>query len=489
MLIKICRYVCGSLLLVVGIVTIAHSGALSGMFRFLSPDGIIHPSTLLELRLLLASLAPVGLVLVFYPHLLRVLAVLDRVFKAMPMQRFLLGIFSTGLLLRVAVVLFIPLRLYIDYGAYDELAWTWAEQGGYYNGNYYTGYWPPGYPFFLSRLYWLFGHHPVAGAIANVILSLAIAWLSYVLTRRVFGERIARWALVLMMFFPSQILFVNLLTSEMVFTPLFLASLWLFLVFERRFRGRWVYCVAGGILLGLATLTRALTQVYWILLAPLWYFQTDRASRALRNLVLAVIGMLLVLTPWIYRNYERVGRARISTNGGINLYIGNHPGAGMGWNNDGADEYDTNDATLEKHIDRVAGRRGFEYILAHPVAFVKRGVFKVAYFYAVDLTGVHYELIQAAENERTDGYVILSWVQQCYYLLVLLAGAMGLLFVYFRRREYRSAGGYLMWVTILFWTAVHFVFFGHGRFHFPIMPMFCAFAALFIVDRLSRKAL
>jgi hypothetical protein len=39
-----------------------------------------------------------------------------------------------------------------------------------------------------------------------------------------------------------------------------------------------------------------------------------------------------------------------------------------------------------------------------------------------------------------------------------------------------------LWVTILFWTAVHFVFFGHARFHFPIMPIVATFAALYIVQ-------
>ena len=186
-----------------------------------------------------------------------------------------------------------------------------------------------------------------------------------------------------------------------------------------------------------------------------------------------------MVTPWIARNYQAVGRARVSTNGGINLMIGNNPGSGMGWIPVDTVEFNTHDATREAYIDSVGARRGWAFIQQNPLAFLKRGILKVGYFYAGDLTGIHYQMKEAAEKSRLDWSVFMAVLSQCYYVMVLFFGALGL-FVYLRGTR-RSPGGYVLWATILFWTVVHFLFFGHARFHFPIMPMFAIFAALYIV--------
>jgi 4-amino-4-deoxy-L-arabinose transferase-like glycosyltransferase len=385
-----------------------------------------------------------------------------------------------GLALRLIAVALLDIPMYIDYQGYDELAWSWAERGGYYNGELLTGYYPVGYPFFLSRLYLLFGHAPMAGVMANVLLSLVISFLSYLIARRVFGEQPARWSVLIMLFFPSQILFVNLLASEMVFTPLFLLSLWLILAaLERSDRQYWLL-IAGGVALGLATLTRSLTQAYWVVLIPMWYRQTCTLSRTARNCLLLLFGLAIVVTPWIVRNQSVVGRAAVSTNGGINFMIGNNPASGMGWIEVDTVEFNTHDPTREAYIDSVGWRRGWRFIATDPLGFFKRGVMKVGYFFAGDLTGIHHQFIRAAENHRLDWSVVIALISQGYYVLVLLFGVLGLI-VYRRRLDHRSPAGYLMWATILFWVAVHFVFFGHARFHFPIMPMVAAWAALYIV--------
>jgi len=470
----------GAALLIVGILAVVFFDGMARLFHSISPDGVIHPSTLLELRVVLTSLGLVGLYLLFRDSAHRRLAGLDRAVNNMSPGAFLLRFFAAGLVLRVLVVAFMDIPMYIDYRGYDELAWAWAQMGGYYNGEHLTGYYPVGYPFFLSRLYLIFGHNPIAGAVANVFLSLAISYLSYLIARRVFDEKTARWTALIMLFFPSQILFVNLLASEMVFTPLFLLSILMILIAVERLSGRWWLLITAGVALGLATLTRGLTQVYWLLLVPVFYMRTRSGSKTARDTILMLLGFAVVVTPWILRNHHAVGRARISTNGGINFMIGNNPASGMGWIEVDTVEFNTHDATREAYIDSVGWQRGWAYIKAHPLRFFKRGLLKVGYFYAGDLTGIHYQFKQAAENDRLDWSVLAALISQGYYIMVLLFGALGLV-IYGRHRDCRSPGGYLLWMTILFWTGVHFVFFGHARFHFPIMPMVSAFAALYIV--------
>ena len=477
------RYLAVCVLIAIGTAAIAASQRITSLFLFASPDGSVSPESFLELRLILAAMLPLGLALLFARPLLAVATRLDAALAALSTRDFIWRTLALAFLLRLLVVAFLPINLYSDYGDYDQLALTWAREGCYCSEGQFTGYWPPGYPFFLSRLYFLFGHAPIAGALANVFLSLATALLTHVLARRAFGKRAARWALVLMAFFPSQVLFVNLLASEMVFTPLFLLALVLVTRSESGAKlPAWIPLVAGGVALGLATLTRSLTQVFWLLLPPVWYLRHRSVSRTALNTVLVLIGMTVVLTPWIVRNQIRIGRPGVSLNGGINLMIGNHPGSGMGWNEVDPVEFNTKDPALEPYIDREGARRGWDYIKSDPVAFAKRGLLKVGYLYAGDMAAVWYDLTRAAERDRLDGFVALAFVSQVYYLILLLTGLLGLL-RYFRHRPARGPTGYLLWVTIVFWTAVHFVFFGHARFHFPIMPVFCAFAALWFTSR------
>lgn len=473
------RQISGAALLLIGLTSALAFNKFVQWFFFISPDGDIGAATLLELRIVLASLGAIGFYLLFQGSIHRLLeSTHDRIQK-MPARNFLIVALSIGLFLRLIVVVCMEIPLYIDYQGYDELAWNWVQQGGYYNGDQLTGYYPVGYPFFLSRLYYLFGHAPLAGAIANIFLSLSIGWLSYRIAERIFDNKIARFCLIFMMLFPSQILFVNLLASELLFTPLFLLSLLLFLTDNTDRSRNWWLPFVGGVLLGLAVLTRALAQVYWLVLIPLFYLQSRSLKITATRTALMFAGLALVVTPWIVRNHQAVGRARVSTNGGINLMIGNNPGSGMGWIEVDTVEFNTHDASREAYIDSVGAKRGWAFIRQDPIAFLKRGVLKTGYFYSGDLTGIHYQMKQAAENSRHDWSVLLALLSQSYYLLVLFFGGAGL-FVYVRRRQW-SPGGYLLWGTILFWTAVHFVFFGHARFHFPIMPMVAIFASLYLV--------
>ena len=479
------RQISGAALLLIGLTAAVAFEKIAEWFFFISPDGDIGAASILELRLVMASLGVIGFYLLLKGSLHGLLKSVHHLIGRLPAANFLIIALSLGFLLRLIVVLCMEIPLYIDYQGYDELAWAWVQQGGYYNGDHLTGYYPVGYPYFLSRLYYLFGHAPLAGVIANVFLSLSIGWLSYRIAGRIFDEKTARWCLIIMMFFPSQVLFVNLLTSELLFTPLFLLSLLLFLPGKTPKRAYWWLPFVGGVLLGLATLTRALTQAYWLVLIPVFFLQSRSLKTTAMRTVLMLAGLTLVVTPWIVRNHQTVGRARVSTNGGINLMIGNNPGSGMGWIEVDTVEFNTHDATREAYIDSVGGQRGWAFIRQDPIAFLKRGVLKIGYFYAGDLTGIHYQMKKAAENSRLDWSVLIAMLSQGYYIMVLLFGGVGL--ILYARSGRRSPGGHLLWVTILFWTAVHFVFFGHARFHFPIMPMVATFAALYIVRTVERS--
>jgi len=152
----------------------------------------------------------------------------------------------------------------------------------------------------------------------------------------------------------------------------------------------------------------------------------------------------------------------------------------MGYNKYLADEYEVNNPLYEAYVDSSSWNRAWNYIADNPGTFLYRGVIQVGYFYATDVDPVWFGLMEAADQSKTNYAVILGFFTQSYYLLLLLAALIGV-WVFLRSdRVVRNPGGFLLLAIIVYWTAIHFVFYGMGRYHFPIMPMICAFAALFI---------
>jgi 4-amino-4-deoxy-L-arabinose transferase-like glycosyltransferase len=472
-------------MLLVGIVALVWFNGIGNLFLFLSPDGVVEPFMMLMLKLLLISLGMIGLLLVFHGYAFKLLLQINLWITKLDKRSFLLTFLTTGFLLRLGVVLFMPFHIWDYYQSYDELAWQWATDGGYYNGEGLTAYRPPGYPFFLSRLYLLFGHVPLLGAVANIFLGTAIVLLAYLIARKTWNESIARWTMLIMTFFPSQVLFTNLLASEMLFTPLFLLSILLFVEVGKNVAARWPLAAAGGVLLGLASLTRAISKYYLILIVLYWIMQTRDIKRTLRLGLIALTGFALVVTPWMIRNYYAVGSASICTSTGINLFIGNQPGSGMGYNRDIVEQFNADNTATEAYVDSVTWHRAWDYIFQQPWAFVKRGVIKLGFFYAVDFDALQYGLIGAADKSAANHCVYLALPTESYYLVILVLACLGVV-IYSTHPHLRNPAGYLLLTTILYWSAIHFLFYGNGRYHFPIVPMLAAFAALSIFNRLKK---
>ena len=477
------RNIIGMALLLSGVAVLFAFESLGSIFLFLSPDGQVSPFMWLLLKIFLISLGVVGALMLMFPRLLRFAARIDRWIVTTNSRRLLWRALAIAFLLRLLAVAVMPFHLWGDYQCYDDLGRQWADSGAYSIGGHLTAYWPPGYPFWLSRLYLMFGHEPLAGVLANVLLGTATVLLSYLLIRRLWGERIGRWTLLVMAVFPSQVLFTNVLASEMLFTPLFLAAI-LFFVIGSRTERWWLPVMTGGVILGLATLTRTVTALLLIPITLYWLAEKKNWSGAGFRLVLALTGFLLVTTPWMVRNYHAVGKVCLSTNSGVNLFIGNQPGSGMGYNQQAVEQLDLSDPTQEARVDGQAARQAWDYIAERPMAFVSRGVAKTAYLFATDIDPLDFVLQPAGDNRSRAGWVVLAVVTQSYYVTVLLLAIVALPII-LRSKIHRRGPTTLVLSTLGYWTVLHFVFFAVGRFHFPLVPLLAALAVVALAYRID----
>jgi 4-amino-4-deoxy-L-arabinose transferase-like glycosyltransferase len=210
----------------------------------------------------------------------------------------------------------------LDAAFYHVWARSLAEGRGDFQGPYFLG---PLYPHVLALLYRIFG--PAAGGVRLVqtVLGLLDVALVHGLARRLFGFRAGIVAGLVLALYGPLAFFEGLLLVEALLTTLVLASAWVLLV------PSWPAPVRGasaGALLALASLGRA--TVLLVLPVALWSMArrggAAPSGRPAARALAAALACLLVLAPVLVRN-ARQGALALTTNGGVNLYAGNSPGA------------------------------------------------------------------------------------------------------------------------------------------------------------------
>jgi 4-amino-4-deoxy-L-arabinose transferase-like glycosyltransferase len=458
----------------------------------LSADGVIQAHSWLGLRIILLGCILPGLSLLALEALLGGLRRLQEGIEGLSERRFLVLLLVGAGVLRLAAILVLPLHQFADYKLYDELAQLWVAHGYYTDGSGPTSFWPPGYPFFLSRIYMIFGHQPQAAVICNLILSVGIVYLGYRLCRVAFDEITARWAAVILAVFPSQILFVNITGSEVLFALLFVLGLcvWYVGVCDtplRRGTWWWVSAPVAGVALGCATHVRTVALMMPVLFVVAAIGRRLIDARWWARWSLLVIVMAALLVPWVIRNHEQLGRATLATNAGFNFYVGNNPNSAMGYNQPDTTILYQGSWANEAHDDSAGYALGWEYIRAKPLAFVQRAVLKTAYLLLSDTEGLAYQIIDAAARGRMDRFIWLAVIAQGFHLTFMLAFLAGAILTLRSWREMTVAAR-LFAITIAYWLIVHAVFFGDGRYRFPIVPLLAGFAGMWIVQMVKRRS-
>jgi len=168
----------------------------------------------------------------------------------------------------------------------------------------------PGYPVFLSMLFRIFGYGLVPAQCANLLLSLLVVWgMVRILSR--LSKRHSVWLAgsLLFLLHPATII----VESRGGFELLFMALLvWFMVAFLRALDDdRTVSYLLAGAVLGGAVLTRSAPMLFPLALLP-YLLLVDRGRttpyKVARNLAVLVGAMVVVLSPWIIRNYHLSGR-------------------------------------------------------------------------------------------------------------------------------------------------------------------------------------
>jgi tetratricopeptide (TPR) repeat protein len=214
----------------------------------------------------------------------------------------------------------------IDAQVYDRLARRVAQAGpGVLETPFYQ---PPLYPLLLGAVYASAEGHPMAPRIFQSLLGVGTVGLLLLLTPLAGGRRrAAYWAAFLLagygpaLYFEGELLPVTLVLTTST------AAILLFLAADGPSARRW-HLPLAGLLLGLSIATRP-TGILLAGAAAAWWVAPRGARLARTRALLPAAALLLaIVLPFTAANRYHGGETvLISTNGGINLYLGNGTGA------------------------------------------------------------------------------------------------------------------------------------------------------------------
>ena len=392
--------------------------------------------------------------------------------------RFVTACLLLGIVLRLIWIALVDAEQVSDFGYYYQLATNLASGKGYSLNGIPTGYWPIGYPAFLSALFYLTGPVALVGKLANVLLSTGVIYVTYLLSKRWFqSELAARVALCILCFLPNHIAYSSLLSSEILF--IFLVALGVLLLDAAENRtNQLLLC---GLVWGLATLTKPQAIVLPIIIL----FTLSNSRKAFVKSGLIIYGLVILLAaPWAARNYYVMGAAALSNTGGINLLDGNNPYA-TGSHNYSEDVNELlgdlrmtpSDYPLDaKEAPRDARAReiAVDYILHNPgrtLALLPR---KFIVLFLSDTEGVYYSLGMMAAGDDRPVVLAARALAELYYGFVLVLFLVSLPAILKPAIRAQLTGLAIVSFLIVLYLAL----FGNARYHFPMMPWLAIYAGI-----------
>ena len=243
-----------------------------------------------------------------------------------------------------------------------------------------TAFFPPGYPYFLGSVYFVFGREVASGRWANVVLGALTVLPAYYIATRFFSARVGLASALLVAATPALIFWTSSLLADTLFTLLVTTDMALLLRARVRERIDMWFVLAAGLVLGLAALVRG-QALFLIPCAIVWLALFSPKAQLLKGAALLCLSVVLVILPWTVRNALEMNQfVFISTNTGLNFRIGHAPYS------DGTLTVTTREFVLadspnlyefERYRNEEGLRRGLDYLVTHPLREIELSVRKV----------------------------------------------------------------------------------------------------------------
>lgn len=374
-------------------------------------------------------------------------------------------IVAVALVLRLLWALWVPAAPASDGILYDAFARSLAAGRGYaFPDGTLTAYWPVGTSAVYASLYRAFGTGPLVVAVFQAVLGAAIAGLTWRLAQRTFGRSVAGVSGWLVAVWPLLIEFTTIFASELLFIVLVLAALNVWISRQPR----WVYrMILWGVCVTAAAYVRPVALPLLVLL-PVSQGFVDRDWSALKSIVPAGCAAALLLIPWAWRNFELFhSLVLVSSNGGTNLWMGNHAGSSGGYT-----ELPERRFANEAERDRYYGHEALRYIRAHPAQYARLSMSRATMTYDRETIGIDWNASGLAPR-YTGVAPTLKVLSTAYWWSVLALGGAGFVLV-LAGPQWREA--WPMLTACCYFALFPVLTVGMDRYHIPLNPLLAILA-------------
>ncbi|WP_164473205.1 glycosyltransferase family 39 protein [Clostridium sp. E02] len=419
-------------------------------------------------------------------------------------------VLAAAFILRYAVILKFPMEPASDYKTYYEIAemlknGTLQDKGeGYCN---YIAMFPHiiGYCYILKQVFVLFGTSVFHGQIANILFSVGTVFLIYRIGRRLGGRLAGVIALTAAAFWPSQIMYINMLAAEYAFSFFLYLSVLLFLHLAMDYDSTTKHAVIGillHILLGfLIAISAAIRPMALILLIAILLCMLPLKMKLpgiprnslsiwvrflgkgwLRGALILVSYMILsgILTT----NIELVINQTVpsfSESFGYNLLVGLNTEANGGWNEeDSKFLYDNLDRTGSPIQAQIACRnQALLRLNSDPEAIFNLFINKYELLWGNDDYGATWNLAFLKEQntlspQRADILYRSQNANHIVYMVFVLFSFMTLIYLLQRKASYV----YVLILMYLGTAGMHIFVESQNRYHFHVLPVIMIMTAV-----------
>jgi 4-amino-4-deoxy-L-arabinose transferase-like glycosyltransferase len=220
----------------------------------------------------------------------------------------LIGLIIIAFALRMAVALVLPLnfRLQKDAVEYVTVANNILTNGifGVEEGVPYAKI-PPGYPLLIAAMLSISGGSLLAVRLAQVLLSVAAVWLTYLVGKEAFSAHAGLAAAAICTLYPPFIVYVAPCWTETLYTAI--ALLFILYIIHLLKNASIKNAALAGMGFGLSMLIKE-TLIAFPLALPISFWWTRfRFKKAIQYLAVFAAVALLILSPWLVRNYAAFG--------------------------------------------------------------------------------------------------------------------------------------------------------------------------------------
>lgn len=311
----------------------------------------------------------------------------------------------------------------------------------------YAGtYRAPGYPALLSAVYAAAGSDSLLPvyAVQSLLLALTLLIVYRIALRISCSVRLSIAAVALCAIWPPIVLSAGDVMTETLSGLLVAVSL--LLLMQAMEKPRVWTCLLLGIVLGAASLTKGAFLLFALAVPVLVALSGKSYRRQVVLAALTLVGIVITVSPWTYRNYRATGElVPVQTGAGMNFFLGNWPDY---WKQ--RYEFGTYPPEVERALEgkseiereRILVNRGLGYVREDPLRATGLLFRKFSYLWLGSLGADPRSSANPIPRIGNFGITKRSVV----YTPLFLAAVVG--WIALSRKERRRAGP-MMWLLML----------------------------------------